>query len=57
MLRLSMANKNRYKAEITRLLDNGQHWTGEQVYTTLKKDYLFLGIGSVYRNLQELVDE
>ena len=52
-----MANQNRYKAEITRLLDSGQHWTADQVYTTLKKDYLFLWIGSVYRNLQELVQE
>ena len=52
-----MANQNRYKTEIVRLLDNGQHRTAEKVFNELKKDYFFLGIWTVYRNLQELVDE
>lgn len=52
-----MANQNRYKTEIVRLLDNGQHRTADHIFKKLKKDYLFLGIGTVYRNLQELVDE
>lgn len=52
-----MANQNRYKTEIIRLLDDGKHRTAEQVFKILKKDYLFLGIWSVYRNLQELVDD
>lgn len=52
-----MANQNRYKTEIIRLLDDGQHRTAEKIFNTLKKDYYFLGIWTVYRNLQELVDE
>ncbi len=52
-----MANQNRYKTEIVRLLETGKHRHAEQLYKELKKDYLFLGIGTVYRNLQELVDE
>lgn len=51
-----MPNKHRYKKEIT-LLCEQWHWTAEEIFNKLKKDYFFLGIGTVYRNLQELVDE
>ena len=51
-----MANTNRYKQEIVFLCEKG-HRTAEQVFKELKKTYWLLGIGSVYRNLTELVDE
>ncbi len=56
-LSLFMANQNRYKTEIIRLVNTGEHRTADQLYQKLKKDYLFLWIWTVYRNLQELVDE
>lgn len=52
-----MANQSRYKKEVELLLDDGNHWTAEQIYETLKKQYWFLGIGTVYRNLSQLVQE
>lgn len=52
-----MANKHRYKPEIERLFADGQHWTADDVYDQLKKIYYVLGKGTVYRSLQELVDE
>lgn len=51
-----MANQNRYKLEIKLLCEKG-HRTADQIYTELKKNYFFLGKGTVYRNLQEMVDE
>jgi len=51
-----MSNKHRYKKEIMLLCEKG-HWTAEDIFNKLKKHYFFLGIGTVYRNLQELVDE
>ena len=49
-------NKNRYKKEILLLC---QKWgkTAENVYLSLKKNYPYLGIGTVYRNLTALVEE
>lgn len=52
----TMPNKHRYKKEIV-LLCNQWHWTAEDVFQKLKKDYFFLWIGTVYRNLQELIEE
>ena len=52
-----MANQNRYKKEIELLLAKGKHRTAEDIYKQLKKNYMFLGIGSVYRNLTELVEQ
>ncbi len=52
-----MANQSRYKKEIELLLEDGNHWTAEQIYAELKKHYRFLGIGTVYRNLTQLVNE
>ncbi len=51
-----MARHDKYKREIELLCETG-HWTAEEVYKKLKKNYLFLGIGTVYRNLTELVNE
>lgn len=51
-----MPNQHRYKKEIE-LLCQKWHRTAEQIFKELKKDYFFLGIGTIYRNLQELVDE
>lgn len=51
-----MSNQNRYQKEIL-LLCEKWHRTAEQVHKELKKDYFFLGIWTVYRNLQELVDQ
>ncbi len=51
-----MPNKHRYKKEIE-LICQQWHWTADEIFAKLKKNYFFLGIGTVYRNLQELVDE
>ena len=51
-----MSNIHRYKTEIITLTEKW-HWTAEEIYKKLKKTYLFLGIGTVYRNLTELVNE
>lgn len=51
-----MANVHRYRADIIVMTQEG-HRTADQVYKELKKTYFFLGIGSVYRNLTELVNE
>lgn len=51
-----MWNVHRYKKEIITLTEEW-HWTGEEIYKKLRKTYLFLGIGTVYRNLTELVNE
>jgi len=50
-----MPNKHRYQKEILLLCDQW-HRTAEDIFKELKKNYFFLGIGTVYRNLQELVD-
>jgi len=51
-----MPNQHRYKKEIE-LICKESHRTAEEIFKKLKKDYFFLGIGTVYRNLQELVDD
>lgn len=51
-----MANKNRYKTEIILLTKQG-HRTAEDIHKKLKKTYLFVGIGTIYRNLTDLVEE
>ncbi len=53
---VAMPNQHRYKKEIELLCQKG-HRTAEQIFTQLKKDYFFLGIWTIYRNLQELVDQ
>ncbi len=50
-----MANQNRYWPEIERLCVKW-HWTAEQIHKELKKTYFFIGIGSVYRILQDMVN-
>lgn len=50
-----MPNKHRYQKEIL-LICQQWHWTAEDIFKELKKNYFFLGIGTIYRNLQELVD-
>lgn len=53
-----MANTSRYKKLIQEITHDG-HWTAEQIQKALmKKSVLNLvGLGTVYRNLTELVDE
>jgi Fe2+ or Zn2+ uptake regulation protein len=51
-----MANTNRYSREIELLCSDG-HWTAEQVHREMKKTYRFIGIGTVYRNLNDLVEK
>lgn len=51
-----MANIHRYKNEIINLTATG-HRTAEDILKKLRKTYLFVGIGTIYRNLTELVDE
>jgi Fe2+ or Zn2+ uptake regulation protein len=51
-----MANINQYKRLIVELTETW-HWTAELIYKKLKKNHIFLGIGTVYRNLTELVEE
>lgn len=51
-----MSNIHRYKTEIITLTQTG-HRTAEEIHKKLKKTYFFLGIGTVYRNLTELVNE
>lgn len=51
-----MANKNRYANEILLLIE-WKHLTGDQMHKLLKKTYPFVGIGTVYRNLNQLVEE
>ena len=53
-----MANQNRYKKEVEILLLKwGGHRTAEQILWELKKQYRFLSIGTIYRNLTALVQE
>lgn len=51
-----MSNIHRYKTEIITLTTTG-HRTAEDIFKKLRKNYIFLGIGTVYRNLTELVTE
>jgi Fe2+ or Zn2+ uptake regulation protein len=51
-----MSNIHRYKNEIINLTNTG-HRTAEEIHKKLRRTYLFLGIGTVYRNLTELVNE
>lgn len=51
-----MPNQHRYKKEIQLICEEG-HRTAEEIFKNLKKHYFFLGIWTIYRNLQELVDE
>lgn len=46
-------NKHRYQKEII-LLCKESHKTADQIYQNLKKLYPKIGIGTVYRNLNEL---
>jgi len=49
-------NKNRYKNEIILICKKWPH-NADQVFKELKKYYSYIGIGTVYRNLSELVGE
>ena len=49
-----MANTNRYAKEIELLCTTG-HRTAEQIHKEMKKTYWFIGIGTIYRNLNDLV--
>lgn len=49
-------NKHRYKQEIYLLVEGGYR-TADQIFSQLKKNYPNVWIGTVYRNLQELIDE
>lgn len=51
-----MANIHRYKLEVIEITKTW-HRTAEEIHKKLKRTYLFLGIGTVYRNLTELVNE
>lgn len=51
-----MANVNRYKRDILDICETG-HRTAEQIHAKIKKYNFFVGIGTVYRNLTELVQE
>jgi Fe2+ or Zn2+ uptake regulation protein len=51
-----MSNIHRYKTEIIALTQTG-HRTAEEIYKKIKKYNVFLGIGTIYRNLTELVNE
>lgn len=51
-----MAKHDKYKREIELICETG-HWTAEDVYKKLKKNYFLLGIGTIYRNLTELVND
>lgn len=51
-----MSNIHRYKTEIIALTQIG-HRTAEEILKKLKKNYFFVGIGTIYRNLTELVSE
>jgi Fe2+ or Zn2+ uptake regulation protein len=49
-----MANMNRYERELFLQLQDGKHWTAEDLYKILKKTYFLIGRGTVYRNLESL---
>lgn len=51
-----MANMHRYKTEIITLTETW-HRTAEEIHKKLRKIYFFVGIGTIYRNLTELVNE
>ncbi len=51
-----MVNQHRYWAEIQRICATW-HRTAEQIHKELKKTYFFVGIGTIYRTLQEMVNE
>ncbi len=45
---------NRYERELFLQLQDGKHWTAEDLYKILKKTYYLIGRGTVYRNLESL---
>jgi Fur family ferric uptake transcriptional regulator len=49
-------NKHRYKNEII-LLCKAWHKNADEIFNTLKKNYPNLGLGTIYRNLNELYQE
>lgn len=49
-------NKHRYKNEILLLCKEG-HKNADQIFKALKKNYPLIGLGTVYRNLNELYQE
>ncbi|MCF7835005.1 transcriptional repressor [Candidatus Gracilibacteria bacterium] len=49
-------NKNRYKNEIYLICKSGPQ-NADQIFKKLKKNYPYIGIGTVYRNLTELWEE
>ncbi len=49
-------NKNRYKNEIFLLCKYAPH-NADQILKKLRKNYPYLGLWTVYRNLSELVNE
>lgn len=51
-----MANVSRYKRDIMTICETG-HRTAEEVLKEIRKHSLFIGLGTVYRNLTELVQE
>ena len=46
-------NKHRYKQEILLLCKEG-HKNADQIHSALKKNYPNIGLGTVYRNLNEM---
>ena len=51
-----MANKHRYKQEILHMIGD-DHITAQNLHGKLQKLYPYIGLGTVYRNLTELVEE
>jgi Fur family peroxide stress response transcriptional regulator len=51
---IDMANMNRYEREIFLHVQDWEHWTADLLYKKLRKTYLFLSRGTVYRNLESL---
>lgn len=45
---------NRYEKEILLHLQDGNHRIADDLYKLLKKDYLLLSRGTIYRNLESL---
>jgi Fe2+ or Zn2+ uptake regulation protein len=51
-----MANVNRYKRDILEICEKW-HRTAEEIHKKIKKYNLFVWVGTIYRNLTELVHE
>ncbi len=51
-----MVNVNRYKRDIIEICETW-HWTAEDIHKKIKKHNLFVWLGTIYRNLTELVKD